>query len=76
MTPIQADYLKNCNGFGRDPGGEWMPYIKHADGYYTPNGLLAVAPKEWRPATHAEIVAEMDANNSVPVILDAPERVD
>jgi len=67
MTPEQAAYLKNCNGFG-DYGHIELPCVKRGDDYYTPNGLKVVTPKKWREATPAQIVAEMDADGSQPVI--------
>jgi len=67
MSPLEKDYLKLCNGFGRDVGTNWMPYIKRDDQYYTPSGLLAYAPQEWRAASHDEIVAEMNERGEIPM---------
>ena len=67
MTPLEMHYLQPCNGFGRDPNGPWFPYVKRGDVYYTPSGLLAIPPREWRPATPDEIIREMDERGEVPM---------
>lgn len=66
MTQAEADSLKSCNGMGDMGNGTWLPYHREGDVYYNPEGLKVWAPYQWRPMTHAEIVAEMDAEGAVP----------
>ena len=68
MTPEQSDHLKDCNCMVKYGDGNWLPSIRKDDGIYTtPQGLKVQVPSEWRPASHLDIVAEMDANGDVPI---------
>lgn len=68
MTNEQSLHLKNCNAFVRS-GLAWLPVIRTDDGIFKTPAGLNITPRsyEWRAATHAEIVEEMDSRGEVPV---------
>jgi hypothetical protein len=80
VTPEQSNYLRKCNAMGKIHD-EWVPYRKVGKAFFTPNGLRAFPPLQWREATHQEIVAEMDAAGAVPLVsrefwaVERPESV-
>jgi len=74
MTQDEADSLKSCNGMGYIGDGQWLPYRKDGDSYYTLDGLKAWAPYRWRSLTYPEIVAEMNSHNEVPLTVMALNR--
>lgn len=66
MTAEQEQHLQSCSCLGR-VGDTWLHYRRDGDKFYTATGLEVIAPTDWRDATPAEIIAEMNERGEVPV---------